>query len=127
MHVEGLTPKHVLLAEDEPQVREATRLLLSALYDCSITLAANGREALDLFVPGKFDLVVTDYVMPQMDGRQLAEGIRRIDPQQPILMLTAFPEKGLSAPVNAVVAKPFPLAQLRDGVTKALSGKPLTS
>ena len=80
-------PKRILLADDQQEVREMTKLMLD-MDGHIVTEAGNGREALDLFTPDRFDLVITDYVMPLMKGDELARNIKRLAPAEPILMIT---------------------------------------
>jgi CheY-like chemotaxis protein len=52
--------------------------------------AANGHDALERFAPQKFDLVVTDYKMPRMDGLELIVNLRRLEPELPIILISGF-------------------------------------
>src|SRR5512137_1124526 len=92
--------KRILLVDDEPSVRESFRMLLE-VDDHAVTEANNGAEAMDLFTKGQFDLVVTDFEMPVMKGDELAVRIKRLAPEQPILMITAY-GKELGDPENPV-------------------------
>jgi len=67
----------ILLADDQQSVREAISLLLS-LDEHEVIEAANGAEALDLFMRGHFHLVITDFEMPNMKGNELAARIKRV-------------------------------------------------
>ena len=82
----------VLLAEDNPINREIMLSQLAAL-GYTVAEAADGREALDRFRAGEFDLVLTDIEMPGLDGYGLAAEIRRLEPaggrRTPILAITA--------------------------------------
>lgn len=113
--------KRILLADDQQEVRETIKLLLG-MDGHIITEAANGREALTLFKQGQFDLVITDYAMPQMRGDELAANVKQLDPAQPVLMITGSIEKfGVSeSSVDALLHKPFMLDELRQAVAKAL-------
>ena len=111
-----------MLAEDESQVREAIRLLL-AVDQHEVTEARDGREALKLFQPGRFDLVITDFVMPRMQGDELAAEIKRQAPAQPVLMISAYVREGtsLASPVDALLTKPFSFGDLRQAMARLLS------
>ena len=113
--------KRVLLAEDEMQVREAIRLLLS-VDKHQVTEARDGREALALFQPGQYDLVITDYKMPRMQGDELAMEIKRQAPRQPVLMISAYTREAQisNSLVDAVLNKPFSFADLRKVITRLL-------
>jgi len=122
--------KRILLAEDEPGVREALQLLLSVDRH-EVTVAKNGKEALDLYRPHAFDLVITDFAMPEMQGDELAARIRKQAPCQPILMATAYAEDlGRSRRrVDAVIGKPVGFSDLRRIMAEILlrvaCGRPL--
>ena len=117
--------KRILVAEDEPGVREALVLLLS-LDGHTVTQASDGKQALELFREARFDLVITDYLMPQLKGDELAASINRLVPSQPLIMISAhaqsLAESGRPLTgVGAVLGKPFMLADLRDTIAKVLS------
>ena len=112
--------KRILLVEDEFSVRDTLRQLLRH-DDHTVVEANNGAEALILFAQHKFDLVVTDFVMPFVDGAELAARIKHRMPNQPILMITGHdvrPSRLNS--VNGVLRKPFDLGELRFALTRVL-------
>ncbi len=111
--------KRILLADDHPQVRQTVKLLLG-MDQHTVAEAANGREALDMFAPDRFDLVITDYAMPEMRGDELAANIKQMAPSQPILMITGTMEQwnGLSPSVDGLLCKPFGFADLRCAIAK---------
>jgi CheY-like chemotaxis protein len=115
-----ITGKRILLVEDERAVREALRVLFT-MDAHTVVEANNGAEALALFRNGRFDLVVTDFEMPFVKGDELAARIRRLSPQQPILMLTAYSHKrSVENPVDVVVNKPFDSTLLRETMAELL-------
>jgi CheY-like chemotaxis protein len=109
--------KHILLADDEDSVREAIGMLLM-IDGHVVTEASNGKEALERFQKEPFDLVITDFKMPEMQGDELATAIRRLTPAQPIIMLSGHhvPPQGPGNPVDAVLNKPFTLDDLRQAI-----------
>jgi two-component system, cell cycle sensor histidine kinase and response regulator CckA len=113
--------KRILLADDQQEVRELTALMLG-MDDHIVTEARNGREALDLFTPERFDLVITDYVMPVMKGDELARSIKRLAPSEPILMITGSADElgGIRGAVDVVLNKPFAFEDLRQAVARVL-------
>ncbi len=114
--------KRILLADDESAVREAVKLLLG-IDQHTVVEAASGLEALDLFARDKFDLVITDCEMPKLKGDELAARIKQLAPSQPIIMITAYPERlgDLPNPADAILHKPFDFADLRRAITRLLS------
>jgi len=86
-------PCRVLLVDDVPDILKIHQAMLSRLHHQS-TLAENGQQALELFrdPEQQFDLIITDFRMPVMDGLELVEQIRADSSGIPILMITAFGE-----------------------------------
>lgn len=114
----------VLVADDEPTVREVVSGYLTR-DGHSVEIAKNGREALDKFTQGKFDLVITDRAMPEMSGDQLAASIRTIAPK-PVILLTGFAEMMRTrgehpAGVSLILKKPVTLNGLREAVSKVIA------
>jgi CheY-like chemotaxis protein len=88
-----------------------------------VTVAENGREGLEKFRGGKFDLVLTDRAMPDMNGDQLAKEIKALNPGQRLILLTGFGDLMNGAGekpdgVDLVVGKPFTMSMLRDAIAK---------
>jgi CheY-like chemotaxis protein len=117
-----LPGKRILLVEDQVGVRETLKLVLK-LDGHSVVEATNGREACLMFTPGDYDLVITDYAMPEMKGDELARTIKCLVPSQPVLMLTAYPGEALnkSNPADVVLEKPFEVAALRRNIASLLA------
>ncbi|MCP4756807.1 MAG: response regulator [Proteobacteria bacterium] len=84
----------LLYVEDDDRLRADTLRLLSTFFD-DIVVAENGEEGLGQFEPGRFDLVISDLVMPIVGGAEMAEGIKAIDPHQTIVILSAHDEKSI--------------------------------
>ena len=117
-------PLRILVVEDEPLVREVIGVYLTE-DNHIITLATNGREGLEAFRNGEFDLVLTDRAMPEMNGDQLAVEIKKLKPGQRIVLLTGFGDLMTGAGeqpegVDLVVSKPFTLNTLRGALAKTL-------
>lgn len=119
-----LTALRILLADDQRPVRQSINFLLR-LDQHTVVEAANGAEAFALFQAGQFDLVITDFDMPNMKGDELASRIKQIRPSQPILMITAYAERlgGEDNPVDAVLDKPFQLEDLRRVMANLLEAR----
>ena len=115
---------HVLLVDDEVMVRKIIGEYLK--IDGHIVEAAEGgRDGLEKFRNGRFDLVVLDRAMPDMNGDQVAAAIRSANPTVPVVMLTGFGammedtgEKPTA--VDFVVGKPVTMSDLRTAVTRAV-------
>ncbi len=119
-------PLRVLLAEDEPVLREIEVEYLTS-DGHTVETASNGREALEKFLTGSFDLVVADQAMPEMNGDQLATAIKRASPRMPVIMVTGFGDMlevtpGTTTGVDLIVGKPVTPAALRQAIRKVTAG-----
>lgn len=115
---------NILVAEDEDSVREfVARALIS--MDHQVTQAKDGGEALEILSGQDFDLLLTDIVMPVMDGIALALKASQLRPELRILMMSGYSAErqrahNLEALIHEVLAKPFTLDQLRESVERVL-------
>jgi DNA-binding NtrC family response regulator len=78
----------ILIVEDDPNVGESIRSFLEK-RGYSILLASNGKEALPLFRREMVDLVITDLVMPKMDGMALLEAVKKLKPETEVIVISA--------------------------------------
>ncbi len=114
----------VLVIDDEQGIRHLLDTLLSRKgYD--IVLADNGRKGLELFRRERPDVVVLDLKMPEMDGVAVLQQIRRLTPDQPVIILTgaATPEREQQVRalgVTEFVEKEFSLHRLGDALKRLL-------
>jgi CheY-like chemotaxis protein len=114
----------ILVVDDEPTVCKAIQMMLK-YYGHEVQTAPDGAAALALFEAGQFDLIITDYLMPEMKGDQLVTQIKRCRPGQRIIMVTAFAEDFLAygkptGGVDFVLTKPFSLEELRAAISKVM-------
>jgi two-component system, chemotaxis family, chemotaxis protein CheY len=119
----------VLLVDDSKLARNHIRRVLKSLGMQQVMEAENGAEALTLLKDHTFDLVFTDYNMPEMDGRELSEFIR-FNPETahlPIIMVTSESSSSLhmanisQTGINALCNKPFELKEVRKMIVTLLS------
>lgn len=113
---ENYKGSRILLVEDEET------LGVGLIYNLEeegyiITWAKNGRDAVEYFEKGTFDLIILDIMLPYMNGFEVAEKIREKDLRMPVLMLTARTEsedrvKGLETGADDYITKPFHLQEL---------------
>lgn len=106
----------ILLVEDDESLR---RFLVQALVRAGhqLTDCGDGRVAFDVFAPGRFDLLLTDIVMPGMDGIELAKRASDSDPELKVMFITGFAAVALhpasGAPKESrVLSKPFHLREI---------------
>jgi two-component system cell cycle response regulator CpdR len=116
--------RRILLAEDDDSMRGfLERSLMKAGYH--VQSFSNGVEALDRLREEPFTLLLTDIVMPRMDGIELARHAVQIDPALKVMFITGFAAVTLNTdtvpPKNArVLSKPFHLRDLVNEVDKLL-------
>lgn len=106
----------ILIVEDEPQLRKAIAKSISNAGYFPVE-AENGQVALTLFYETKIDLIITDIMMPVMDGYEFVKEIRKIDKDVPIIMLTALGEldnklSGFNSGTDDYLVKPISLKEL---------------
>jgi CheY-like chemotaxis protein/anti-sigma regulatory factor (Ser/Thr protein kinase) len=124
-----LNDERILLAEDSHVTRSMVKNWLERA-GCEVVEARNGLEAWELFTKGPhqghFALVLTDVVMPKMDGLELTKLLRNADPGIPIAILTSNEDKdtvksALNLGVNEFLNKPFEAAELIQCVERLLA------
>ena len=106
----------ILLVEDEQSLADTIKLNLE-LEGCKIVTANDGRKALKSFKNERFDLVILDVMLPELDGFTVCESIRLENTEIPILMLTAKSTSsdrvnGLRKGADDYLTKPFNLEEL---------------
>jgi putative nucleotidyltransferase with HDIG domain len=124
-----LDKEKILVVDDEEAIREVVATLLEAQgYHC--TVCSNGRRAHETFGTDTFDLVLSDIVMPEMDGLKLLAALRSQDPDVPVIMVTAMHDisialEAIRAGAYDYILKPFEKDQLHLSVRRALEHRRL--
>lgn len=105
---------HILVADDQESIRALLAALLKQ-YGYEVTLAANGREALALYRSRPIDLVITDIIMPDMEGIETIRELRKLNPDAKIIAMSGggtgraadYLRVASMFGVNQVIEKPF--------------------
>jgi putative nucleotidyltransferase with HDIG domain len=121
--------EYILVVDDEEAIREVVATMLESKgYNC--TAVSNGRAAQDHVKRTTPDLVLSDMIMPEMDGIKLLDWLRQYDPEIPVIMVTAIHD--ISTALEAIrrgaydyILKPFEKDQLFLGVGRALQHRRL--
>lgn len=119
---------NVLCVDDESGILELVRRCLTD-DRLSLTIAGSGSEALSLTPdPGSLDLLITDEVMPGMEGHELARRLRQANPNLKVLYLTGYADHLFDAKSQmwsseAYLDKPFSVEGLRQAVALLVVGK----
>ncbi len=122
-----LIQKRILIVDDEAIIRD---LCSRALKGYDVVQAGDGEEALHIFEKGGIDVILTDVMMPKMDGIELLRRLKEKEPTLVVIVMTGFAEKevilnALKADADDFISKPLNLLQLKTAVDKALVKKAL--
>jgi CheY-like chemotaxis protein len=117
----------ILLVDDEPMIRRMVQSILVGLgYE--IVLASNGREAVETFEreQGRFDVVLLDLVMPEMDGPDCFRALQRLAPRVRVLMSSGFTQDAdmqalFKEGVRGFLSKPYLTADLSKALEEILA------
>lgn len=116
--------KRVLVVDDQAMVAESLKMVLE-FQGYEVHTAESGRDALTIFEPKKYALIFTDFEMPGMNGHEFASIVKARDPNQPIIMVTAYADTILNMEplpqIDMVLCKPWSLDQLRSALKKFIS------
>lgn len=117
----------ILIVDDEPVIREMCAMVLNGYR---VFLAADGHEALDILEREKVDVILTDVMMPNMNGLDLLETIKRKDPNKAVVVMTGYSEKNvilraLKADADDFISKPINMLQLKTTLDNVLEKKAL--
>jgi two-component system copper resistance phosphate regulon response regulator CusR len=106
----------ILIVEDEPKVVAFLKNGLEEL-DFEVTIAADGRSAIEIFGQNSFDILLLDIVLPDINGNELCRKFKESDPNLPVIMLTALGTlddklDGFGAGADDYLVKPFEFKEL---------------
>jgi len=123
--------RHILVVDDEEEVRDTLRNVLKSL-DYTPHTAEGGAEALEILKNNVIDVVLSDLYMPEMDGIELLKRVRSVDSKVIFMMITAHPT--IETAVEAIkkgaydyLTKPFHIEEVRLKINRALEKKGLAS
>ena len=120
----------ILIVDDEEVVANMLQAALQKMPDFRVSVAHDGASALKLLAEERFDLMITDYRMPGIDGMSLAERARQNYPWIAIIMVTAHDSYELrkqasGSAVKKILSKPVRLAEIREVAADALAQVPV--
>ena len=118
---------HILIADDQEKIRPMLKSLLEPRGH-EVTLAINGREALNQFRPDKIDLVITDILMPDMEGIETIRELRKVDADLKIIAMSGGGTIGATEYLRMAgmfgaketIEKPFNVRDMLDIVLECL-------
>lgn len=121
----GADVNRILVVDDEPSICHLLRsVLIDEKYD--VELASAVPDALEKLTIAGYDLAIVDLLLPGVDGLQLAEAIRALDPGTPVILMTAYGTPSFEAmashpAVTHYVHKPFSLERLLSLVRRSMA------
>lgn len=125
----SMSAKKILFIDDEDLVREAIYEMLTDM-NYRVELEETGRDGVRTFSdhPGEFDLVLTDLMMLDMRGDEIARRVREVRPDIPVVVMTGTPENLPSSQAKAigvcrVLGKPLTKAELSEEIQRALTSR----
>lgn len=115
----------ILVIEDEKGILGLIEAALTR-HGHHVETAGDGRQGARKFESGRFDLVITDVLMPEMDGLEVLRHIRSVRPRTPVIGMSGTPWLLADAEFDRVLAKPFSLQKLVDCIKEmaAPAGSP---
>jgi two-component system cell cycle response regulator CpdR len=118
-------PKWILVADDEPSVRQFVERALN-YAGFAVTAVPDGNAALAALEKRSYDLLLTDIVMPDLDGIALALKVSKDYPQTRILMMSGYANQrqrahNLDCLAHEVISKPFTLEEITKRISLALA------
>jgi DNA-binding NtrC family response regulator len=118
--------KRLLIVDDEETLTFSLyQTFIKAPIECEVLTAASGEAAVARIEEKPFDLVITDLAMPGLSGLELLQYIKKIHPQTPVILITAYgsderKEKALQWGAAGYLEKPFDIHEIRDLVINML-------
>ncbi|MBE0492486.1 MAG: response regulator [Sulfurospirillum sp.] len=115
----------LLYAEDDVQLREVMHSYLSKLFE-DVRVASNGEEGLKAFKQRPADIVLSDILMPYMNGIEMIRAIKKINPKQHSIILSAYTEsqyfmEAISLGVSSYIIKPIEYTQINEVLYEIVS------
>ncbi|NHZ45275.1 cache domain-containing protein [Nitratidesulfovibrio liaohensis] len=126
--------EHIMLLDDDSDLIASLHRLFSRV-GYTVTSCLDSTKALDIFSasPGSYDLIITDQLMPKMNGTEFIRRVRKIRPDIPVILCSGFEGDGLlnrvptdleKAGVSAFFRKPFDTVEICRGVREVLDSTP---
>lgn len=122
-----MSKKHVLVVDD---AKDIVFLLMHSIKrlgpEYEVVTAHDGATALELLQKQKFDLLITDYMMPGMTGVDLVQAVRKVSPETQVVLMTAHDTRGMRHTVEALqlggyLGKPFTVPEIIEVVQRAIA------
>ncbi len=126
---DGIGGARILIVDDEESIRQfVSRALQLSGHGFTVDTAEDGLQALEALAAAPYELLVTDIVMPGLDGIELALKVAKDHPATAIMLMTGYASEkqrayGLDRLIHKVVSKPFSLKQICAAVEEVLASR----
>ncbi|MFC1624033.1 response regulator [Candidatus Omnitrophota bacterium] len=124
-----MSKRKILLIDDERDLCKMVKVNLERTGEFEVTTANSGEEGLARVKEIKYDLVITDYNMPGMNGREVLDTIKKMKPRPPVILFSIYHDDtsaiddSIKGEADAVIAKPFEHKELHERIIEVLSRK----
>ena len=121
--------KKILIIDDEEDICEMMKLNLETTGEFEVTTAYTGEKGVESIKSGNFDLIITDFYMPGMDGGEVLEEVKRLKPDLPVLIFSIYHDDestltgSIKEKADGIISKPIEHNQLYSEIKKALNKK----
>ncbi|MBI2494626.1 MAG: response regulator, partial [Candidatus Rokubacteria bacterium] len=115
--------RRALVIDDDTRVRNTLQEIMTS-FGYSAATAASGGEGISLFDKGRYNVVLTDLMMPDMTGWEVLAAVRALDPEIPVIIVTGAPvctdDRRIALPPVAFVTKPVDMEILEEALSSVL-------
>ncbi|MBI4627908.1 MAG: response regulator [Candidatus Rokubacteria bacterium] len=115
--------RRALVIDDDTRVRNTLQEIMTS-FGYSAATAASGGEGISLFDKGRYNVVLTDLMMPDMTGWEVLAAVRALDPEIPVIIVTGAPvctdDRHIALPPVAFVTKPVDMEILEAALSSVL-------
>lgn len=121
-------PERILIVDDEPNMLRLLKAIITGKTDYEVSTTNNPLEVTKLLQEQEFDLLITDLKMPVLDGMDLIDAVKNINPSLPIIMITAYgtietAEEAIHKGAYDYITKPFRQESILITLKRALEWK----
>lgn len=115
----------ILIVDDEPDMLKLLSMTIQRKAPYQVTTTNNPVEALELVKGGGFDLIISDLKMPGLDGIELLDAVKRLDPDTPVILMTAYgtiesASEAMEKGGFDFITKPFRIEQILFTIDRAM-------
>lgn len=119
--------KSILIVDDHPTVGYGTKAILEQRFNCHVAYVMSGKQAVDKLYGQRFDIVLCDYMMPNMNGIELARQLKLLQPDLKLLIYSGYDVRihfnaMMEAGVNGIISKECTIEELETAILSLMRG-----